>query len=135
MCGMLVVSMLVCCQHCQEICVSGKKPAMWANSVLACCHCLQELRGAFAHVCSSAANCRQTSVAVPAQRLSAEVLGSSHVQQALALLAAYDAGNFVRFFKLMRSMPYLMACIAHRLVPATRHRALRIWVNGARNAR
>ena len=58
------------------------------------------------------------------------MLGSTHVQQALALLAAYDAGNFVRFFKLMRSVPYLMACIAHRLVPAVRHRALRIWVNG-----
>ena len=58
------------------------------------------------------------------------MLGSHHVQQALALLAAYDAGNFVRFFNLMRGMPYLMACIAHRLVPAMRHRALRIWVNG-----
>ncbi len=71
----------------------------------------------------------------PAQRLSAEVLGSSHVQQALALLAAHDAGNFVRFFQLMRGMPYLMVCIAHRLVPAMRHRALRIWVNGEHRAR
>ena len=70
----------------------------------------------------------------PAQRLSPEVLGSAHVQQALALLVAYDAGNYVGFFKLMRGVPYLMACIAHRLVPAMRHRAPRIWVNGAHRA-
>ena len=52
------------------------------------------------------------------------------MQQALALLSAYDAGNFVGFFNVMRRLPYLMACISHRLVVAVRHRAIRTWVSG-----
>jgi hypothetical protein len=30
----------------------------------------------------------------------------------------------------MRRLPYLMACISHRLVVAVRHRAIRTWVGG-----
>ena len=53
-----------------------------------------------------------------------------HVQQALKLLSAHDYGNFVGFFKIMRGLPYLMACLSHRLVVSVRHRAIRTWVQG-----
>ena len=42
-----------------------------------------------------------------------EVRGSSPIQWVLKLQRAFASGNFVRFFKLLRQAPYLLACLSH----------------------
>lgn len=42
-----------------------------------------------------------------------EVRGSPATQWVLNLQRAYAAGNFVRFFGLVRQAPYLLACLSH----------------------
>lgn len=59
------------------------------------------------------------------QALRPEVRGAPMVQWALRLRAAFVAGNFVRFFKLVDEATYLPACAAHTYFPAVRARALR----------
>ena len=60
-----------------------------------------------------------------------EVQSSYHVQQALALQSALDSGNYVAFFKLVRGLPYLLACLAHTYFPAMWDHALQTLTDGA----
>lgn len=59
------------------------------------------------------------------QGLRPEVRGAPLVQWVMRLRAAFAAGNFVRFFLLVREAPYLPACMAHIYFPGVRARALR----------
>lgn len=60
-----------------------------------------------------------------------EVQSSYHVQQALALQHALNSGNYVAFFKLVRGLPYLLACLAHTYFSAVWDRALQTLIEGA----
>lgn len=55
------------------------------------------------------------------------VLASPHVQVALDVCRAFQQGNYVRFFKILRQDPrlsYLQACLMHQFVMPVRQRAL-----------
>ncbi len=60
-----------------------------------------------------------------------EVRQAYHVSKTLALHQALDSGNFAAFFRLVRGLPYLMACLAHNFFPAMWDTALRTLVTGA----
>ena len=59
-----------------------------------------------------------------AQEMRPEVLAANHIQQAIALHNALESGNYGGFFQLVRRLPYLMACLAHRFFPAVWEHAL-----------
>ena len=42
-----------------------------------------------------------------------DVRGSPPIQWVLNLQRAFNAGNAVRFFGLVRQAPYLLACLSH----------------------
>jgi hypothetical protein len=57
------------------------------------------------------ADCRRYPLLPQAMR--PDVRGSLPIQWVLKLQRAFNAGNFVRFFGLVRQAPYLLACLSH----------------------
>eukprot|EP00887_Chlorella_sp_A99_P005900 scaffold1.g5900.t1 len=58
------------------------------------------------------------------QALRPDVRASPAVQWVLELQQAFAFNNFVHFFMLVRTAPYLLACLSHIYFPAIRKRAL-----------
>ena len=58
------------------------------------------------------------------QELRDEVRESPEVRFALSVYSALNSNNYIKFFKLVKRAPYLMACIIHRYFTQVRSVAL-----------
>ncbi|XP_064632877.1 germinal-center associated nuclear protein-like [Lineus longissimus] len=62
------------------------------------------------------------------QQLPDEIRTSPAVKFAVETYHALDSNNYIRFFKLVKKVTFLQACIMHRYFNQVRHKALRIML-------